>query len=108
VVEDRALPEIIQDSATPAGFERTESSAKGDEDSRSSTQKPWAEAPTRRIAKQSGSMAAKLAHLAASAVRNWDLAAAIELLELIGATCDGEAPPADLRIVKGDEGIGRG
>ena len=53
-------------------------------------------------------MAAKLAHLAASAVRNWDLAAAIELLELIGATCDGEAPPADLRIVKGDEGIGRG
>ena len=52
--------------------------------------------------------AQKLAHLAANAVRNWDLARAIELLELIGATCDGEAPPADLRIVKSDDGMGRG
>jgi hypothetical protein len=41
-------------------------------------------------------MAAKLAVLAANAVRNWDLARAIELLEQIRATCDGEAPPADL------------
>ena len=52
--------------------------------------------------------AQKLAHLAANAVRNWDLARAIELLKQIGATCDGEVPPNDLRMVKGDEGMGRG
>jgi hypothetical protein len=43
-------------------------------------------------------MAAKLAILAANAVRNLDLARALELLEQISATCDGEAPPAELRI----------
>jgi hypothetical protein len=36
-------------------------------------------------------MAAKLAILAANAVRNWDLARALELLEQIRAACDGEA-----------------
>jgi hypothetical protein len=49
-------------------------------------------------------MAAKLAVLAANAVRNWDLTRALDLLEQIRATCDGEAPPADLRMVKGGEG----
>ena len=53
-------------------------------------------------------MAAKLAVLAANAVRNWDLARAIELLEQIRATCDGEAPPADLRVVRSGEGKDRG
>jgi hypothetical protein len=38
-------------------------------------------------------MAANLAVLAANAVRNWDLARAIELLEQIRATCDGEGSP---------------
>jgi hypothetical protein len=47
-------------------------------------------------------MAAKLAVLAANAVRNWDLARAIELLEQIRVTCGGEAAP-DLRMVKGSE-----
>jgi hypothetical protein len=53
-------------------------------------------------------MAAKLAVLAANAVRNWDLARAIELLEQIRTTCDGEAPPADLHTVRGGEGKDRG
>lgn len=64
------------------------------EDSRFPTEKPRAEAPTQRIAKRSGSMAARLAVLAVNAVRNWDLARALELLEQIRTTCDGEAPPA--------------
>jgi hypothetical protein len=53
-------------------------------------------------------MAARLAVLAANAVRNWDLVRAIELLEQIRATCDGEAPSADLRMVRGGEGNDRG
>ncbi len=60
------------------------------------------------MTKRSGSMAAKLAVLAANAVRNWDLARAIELLEQIRATCDGEAPPADLRVVSSGKGKDRG
>jgi hypothetical protein len=56
---------------------------------------------------RSGSMAAKLAVFAANAVRNWDLARALELLEQIRATCD-EAPPADLRMVRDGEGKGGG
>jgi hypothetical protein len=86
------------------GFETTESSAKHHEDSRFPTEKLRAEAPTQRMTKRSGSMAAKLAVLAANAVRNWDLARAIELLEQIRATCDGKAPPADLRVVSSGEG----
>jgi hypothetical protein len=90
-------------NATPAGFERPKDSAKHHEDSRSPTEKPRAEAPTHRIAKRGGSMAAKLAVLAANAVRNWDLARALELLEQIRATCDGGASLADLRMVRGTE-----
>jgi hypothetical protein len=60
------------------------------------------------MAMRSGSMAAKLAVLAANAVRNWDLARALELLEQIRATCDDEAPPADLHMVRGGEGQGCG
>ena len=89
-------------------METTESSAKDHEDSRSPTEKPRAEAPTQRMTKRSGSMAAKLAVLAGNAVRNLDLARAIELLEQIRATCDGEAPPAGLRMVRGGEGEDRG
>jgi hypothetical protein len=60
------------------------------------------------MTKRSGSMAAKLAVLAANAVRNLDLARALELLGQIRARCDGEAPPADLRVVRGGEGKERG
>jgi hypothetical protein len=102
----RAILVLLQ--ATPAGFERTENSAKDDEDSPSPTEKPPAEASTRRMTTRSGSMAAKLAVLAANAVWNWDLARAIELLEQIRTTCDGEAPPADLHTVRGGEGKDRG
>jgi hypothetical protein len=49
-------------------------------------------------------MAAKLAVVAANAVKNWDLARALELLEQIRADCDGETPPADLRVMRGGEG----
>jgi len=52
-------------------------------------------------------MAAKLAVLAANAVRNLDLARGIELLDQIRATCDGETPRADLRTVRGGEGNDR-
>jgi hypothetical protein len=48
-------------------------------------------------------MAANLAVLAANAMRNWDRARAIELLEQIRATCDGEALAADLRMVRGGD-----
>ena len=90
-------------AATPAGFETTEGTTKDHEDSRSPTEKGRAEASTRRIAKRSGSMAAKLAVLAANAVRNWDLARALELLEKIRVNCGGDASPADLRMVSGGE-----
>jgi hypothetical protein len=53
-------------------------------------------------------MAAKLAVLAANAVRSWDLARALELLEQIRATCEGEAAPAALRMMRGGEGKGSG
>jgi hypothetical protein len=36
-----------------------------------------------------------------------ELARAVELLEQIRATCDGEAPPADVRIVRDGEGNDR-
>ena len=49
-------------------------------------------------------MAAKLAVLAANAVRTFDLSRAIELLDHIRTTCDGEAPPSDLRMARGGEG----
>jgi hypothetical protein len=51
-------------------------------------------------------MAAKLAVLAANAVRSWDLARAIELLEQIRATCEGETS-ADMRLMNGGEGQDR-
>jgi hypothetical protein len=53
-------------------------------------------------------MAAKLAVLAANAVRNWDLARAIELLEQIRVICGGEALPVELHMVRGGEGEDRG
>jgi hypothetical protein len=96
-----AKPKYLRavEPATPAGFETAENSTKHHEDSRFPTEKPRAEVPTQRMAKRSGSMAAKLAVLAANAVRNWDLARALELLEQIRAACEGETPPADLRMV---------
>jgi hypothetical protein len=92
----------------PSGIRKDGKQREDHEDSRSPPEKARAGAPTQRIAKRSGSMAARLAVLAANAVRNWDLARAIELLEQIRATCDGEAPSADLRTVRGGEGKDRG
>ena len=60
------------------------------------------------MTKRRGSMAAKLAVLAANAVRNCDLARALELLEQIRASCAGEEARADLRVVNRLQGKDRG
>jgi len=71
---------IIQDSATPAGFETVRSIAKHHEGSRFPAEKPKNHHPSRRLTSGNSSKVAKLALLASNAVKNLDLERAAELL----------------------------
>jgi hypothetical protein len=60
---------------------------------------PDADEGSRRLAKRDGSKVAKLALLAANAVRNADMHRALELLAEISAECG--APAAGLTVIRG-------
>jgi hypothetical protein len=68
-------------SATPAGFEGPRNSTKGNEKSLSPTEKRGAGSARSRVVTLSGSKVARMAAVAANAVRNYDLSRAIEVLE---------------------------
>ena len=55
--------------------------------------------PKKRFTKRDGSKVAKLANLAANAVRNADLHRALELIEEIRAVGEGQGGEGNLRIV---------
>jgi len=84
-------------SATPAGFETVQSSAKHNEVSRSPTENPKAAPTSRRLVRGDSSKVAKLALLASNAVKNLDLSRAQELLgELLRIT--GTPPLEDVSV----------
>ena len=67
--------------ATPAGFEEGRNAAKLSEDSSSPTETRGSGSVRNRVVTVSGSKVAKLAAVAANAVRNYDLSRAIEVIE---------------------------
>jgi hypothetical protein len=67
--------------ATPAGFECEPNDAKLREDSSSPTENREPRSSKKRVVTLSGSKVAKLAAVAANAVRNYDLSRAIEVIE---------------------------
>jgi hypothetical protein len=68
-------------SGTPAEFEREPNSAKLSENSPSPTETRGSRSVRNRVVTVSGSKVAKLAAVAANAVRNYDLSRAIEVIE---------------------------
>ncbi len=78
---------IIQELATPAGFERPRNPVKPGEDRPSPTEGEKGEAVLPRLTGRSGSKVAKLALVAMNAVRNGDLHRAVEVLEAIQDEC---------------------
>ena len=81
---------------TPSGIECVRDSTKN-EISGSPTEKAEAPIAKRHLTKRDGSKVAKLAILAATAVRNADLHRALELLQQILTICDG-ASAADVNL----------
>lgn len=74
---------------TPSGFESVRNSVRPHEKSSSPTEN-GSEGPSRkRAVKLSGSKVAKLAKIAANAVRNYDLGRAIEVLEELERLAEG-------------------
>src|SRR5262245_12997652 len=73
--------------ATPAGFENFRGSASPHETPRSQREKPDSDRFSPARAGSRGSKVAKLAAMAANAVRAWDLVRALEVLREIQATC---------------------
>ncbi|GEM_PF-5595500 len=74
---------------TPSGLECVPNTAKDHENSESPTESLLPPQPKKRFTKRDGSKVAKLAILAANAVRNADLHRALELIEEIRVICDG-------------------
>jgi hypothetical protein len=88
---------------TPPGIEGAENITKPNEDRSSPTKNPRSAASSRGLTKRSGSKVAKLAAMAANALRNLDLDRAMELIEQIRATCGPESrrPAAPtLKVIK--------
>ena len=77
---------------TPSGLESGPNTAKDHENSESPTENLLLPKPKKRFTKRDGSKVAKLAILAANAVRNADLHRALELIEEIRVI--GEGTPA--------------
>ena len=86
---------------TPSGLESASNAAKHHENSESPTESLLPPQPKKRFTKRDGSKVAKLAILAANAVRNADLHRALELIEEIRVICEGEpAAGTGLRVVR--------
>jgi hypothetical protein len=73
--------------ATPAGFENFRGSASPDETPRSPREKPSLVPPSQALTGARGSTVARLAALAANAVRACDLVRALEVLDELQAEC---------------------
>jgi hypothetical protein len=87
--------------ATPTGFESASKAAKDHEDSESPTVSLLQPIAKQRFTKRDGSKVAKLAILAANAVRNADLHRALELIEEMRVICEGTpAAGANLQVVR--------
>jgi hypothetical protein len=86
---------------TPSGLESASNTAKHHENSESPTESLLQPQAKKRFTKRDGSKVAKLAILAANAVRNADLHRALELIEEIRVIGEG-APAAspNLRVVR--------
>jgi hypothetical protein len=80
---------------TPSGIEKGSNTLKDQENSPSPTETLLPPAPRKRFTKRDGSKVAKLAILAANAVRNVDLHRALELIEEIQALVADSAPISD-------------
>jgi hypothetical protein len=91
---------MTDSEVTPPGIESTRNITKQRNDSQSPTEKPKAQIVPRGLTKRSGSMAAKLAVMAANALQNYDVDRALELLEQIRAICDPGAHGAALQGLK--------
>jgi hypothetical protein len=76
---------------TPSGLECVPNTAKDHENSGSPTESLLPPQPKKRFTKRDGSKVAKLAILAANAVRNMDLYKALELIEEIRVICEDAA-----------------
>ena len=86
---------------TPSGLESASNTAKDHENSESPTESLLPPQSKKRFTKRDGSKVAKLAILAANAVRNADLHRALELIEEI-RVISGRAPAAvtNLRVIR--------
>ena len=92
--------ELTRPFVTPPGIENTRNITKPHEDSSPPTERPKAQASSRGLTKRSGSMAAKLAVMAANALRNYDVDRDLELLEQIRAMCDPDSHWAAVQTLK--------
>jgi hypothetical protein len=81
IIASRNLSKCNVYLATPAGFECESNGAKPREDSSSPTENREQRSSKNRVVTLSGSKVAKLAAVAANAVRNYDLSRAIEVIE---------------------------
>jgi hypothetical protein len=92
-------PQVARRLATPTGFEKSPNSRKDHVDSASPTENAQPPESKKRFTKADGSKVAKLAILAANAVRNADLHRALELIEEIRAVGEGRGTATGARLM---------